>query len=547
MTTGGDGASKNARAEKNEKGKTLDPRLREEYVLRSLYPPLSSSTQADVLEDALRKAKNPDMIGDQLISQGRFMETLKVDVCIIGAGSGGLVVASVAAQLDCSVVLIEKDKMGGDCLNTGCVPSKALLAASKVAQVFRKADRFGVSSTEPEINFEQVHKHVHDVIKVIEPNDSVERFEGMGVKVIKATGTFSDAKTLIAGGYQIKARRFVVATGSSAAVPPIPGLDQVSYLTNENIFDLTEKPEHLIIIGGGPIGCEMAQAHRRLGCNVTLLELFNILPKDEPELTDVIRNTLVNDGIDLYESISVERIEKAGNGLRVFIKEAGIEKQISGTHLLISAGRKPNLDELNLEKAGVDFDRPGIKTDARLRSISNKKIFAVGDIAGSYQFTHAAGYQACIAIKNILFGLPGKANYKALPWVTYTDPELSHVGLLEADAKKEGLSTRVLTWSFEENDRAQAEKNTQGQIKVLVNHKGLILGCSIVGAHAGELIAPWTLAIQEKLKIGSMANMIAPYPTLSEISKRVAGSYYTEKLFSSGTKRLVKFIQKVLP
>jgi pyruvate/2-oxoglutarate dehydrogenase complex dihydrolipoamide dehydrogenase (E3) component len=479
--------------------------------------------------------------------KGDFMKEIKVDICVIGAGSGGLSLAAGASQMGASVALIEKGKMGGDCLNTGCVPSKALLAAAKCADVFRHADQFGIQSITPEVNFKEVHDHVQGVIEGIAPNDSVERFESLGVKVIKATASFKDKKTIIAGDYEIKARRFVIATGSRAAAPPILGLDQVDYLTNENIFELTTLPKHLIIIGGGPIGCEMAQAHRLLGSEVTLVELSHILPKDDPEPVNIIRQKLINTGITLYESIRVDKVEQEKDEVLVTIRRHGDTIKISGSHLLIAAGRKPNTEELNLENANIAFTPKGISVDERLRSTSNKKVFAIGDVAGSYQFTHAANYHAGIVIRNILFAMPAKVNYSALPWVTYVEPELAHVGLTEADAKAKNLTYKVLHWSFKENDRARTEHTTTGQIRVIVNKKGFVLGCNIVGEHAGELILPWCLAIQEKLKISSMANVIAPYPTLSEVSKRAAGSYYTETLFSKKTKWLVRFIQKWFP
>jgi pyruvate/2-oxoglutarate dehydrogenase complex dihydrolipoamide dehydrogenase (E3) component len=476
------------------------------------------------------------------------MDKVKMDICVIGAGSGGLSVAAGAAQMGASVILIEKDRMGGDCLNTGCVPSKALLASAKRANAFRDAPDFGIATQEPNIDFERIHKHVHNVINRIAPNDSVERFESLGVKVLRATATFKDNKTILAGNCEIQARRIVVATGSRAVIPPILGLDKIPYLTNETIFDLTECPEHLIIIGGGPIGCEMGEAYRLLGAKVTILEQAKILPKDEPELVDILRQRLIEHGIDLFEDSQVIRTEKADDGsLHVHIEKNGKPLLIKGSHILAATGRQTNIDLLNLENASVEFTQRGITTDNRLRSVSNKRVFAIGDVAGNYQFTHAANYHAGIALRNILFALPAKANYSALPWVTYTELELAHVGLTESDAKAQGIKHKVFFWSFEENDRAQAEHATDGKMKLITGPKGAILGCSIIGKSAGELILPWCLAIQEKLKISSMARVIAPYPTLSEASKRLAGSYYTKALFSNKTKQVVRWIQRLLP
>ena len=468
---------------------------------------------------------------------------IRTDICVIGAGSGGLSVAAGASQMGASVVLIEKAEMGGDCLNTGCVPSKALLAAAEKAQAFREADSFGIQSVEPVVDWASVNKHVHDVIASIAPNDSVERFEGLGVQVIQSAATFVDEQTVEAGDVQVRAKYFVIATGSSAFVPAIDGLDQVSYFTNENIFDNREVIDHLVVIGGGPIGLEMAQAHRRLGAKVTVLEVAHLFMKDDPELASVVVNRLRHEGMMIHEGIENLSIEKHGKGLALSCDIEGTQTLVNGSHLLVATGRRANVTGLNLEAAGVAYSSRGVEVDARLRS-SNRRVFAIGDVTGPYQFTHMAAYQAGIVIRNTLFKLPTKVDYSAVPWVTYTDPELAHVGMSEADAKMAGKETRVLKWSFEENDRAQAERRTEGLIKVITGTNGRILGASIVGLHAGELIQPWILAISQKMKIGVMASMIAPYPTLAEVNKRIAGSFYTDKLFSEGTKKLVRFLMR---
>ena len=471
-------------------------------------------------------------------------QTLNVDIAIIGGGSGGLSVAAGAAQMGASVVLVEKAKMGGDCLNTGCVPSKALIAAGEAAETIRSSGRFGVNGHEPEIDFPKVNAHVHDVIAGIAPHDSVERFEGLGVKVIEAAANFINDREIEAGGYRIKARRFVVATGSSAFVPPIPGVDEVPYLTNENVFELTEQPEHLIVVGGGPIGIEMAQAHRRLGIKVTVVEGFSIMGKDDAEAVDVVRKRLFDEGIVIHEGTKVESVVREGNGVSVLVAKDGKMERIEGSHLLLAVGRKANVDGLGLEAAGVKFSPKGIEVDARLRS-SNKRVFAIGDVAGGFQFTHMAGYHAGIVIRNAMFNLPSKVDYKAVPWVTYTDPELAHVGLTEAVAKEQGTEVTAVKFAFGENDRARAERATEGFIKAIIGKKGKILGATIVGLHAGELILPWVLAVQKGLKASDMAGMIAPYPTLGEVSKRVAGAYYTPTLFSDRTKMVVGWMQKL--
>jgi len=470
------------------------------------------------------------------------METISVDICVIGAGSGGLSVAAGASQMGANVALIERGKMGGDCLNYGCVPSKALIAAGHAAHVMQHSDRFGVKAVTPDVDYSALRDHIRGVIAVIEPNDSVERFTGLGVNVIEAEGRFVAPDEVEAGGKRIKAKRFVIATGSSAMVPPIPGLDTVPYLTNETVFELDSRPDHLIVIGGGPIGAELAQAHRRLGAQVTVLEMFEFLGKDDPELTDVIRRQFVADGVDIRAGTAVKSVAAVDGGIAVTVVRDGKPEVVTGSHLLVAAGRQANIDGLNLDAAGVHYDRKGITVDARLRT-SNKKIFAIGDVAGPYQFTHMAGYHAGIVIRNILFKLPAKVDYRAVPWVTYTDPELAHVGMTEAQAKEQGIAGfQILRWPFHENDRAQAERETHGLIKVVLDKKGRVLGATIAGTRAGELILPWILAVGGKQKIGTIAGAIVPYPTLSEVGKRAAGSYYTPKLFSEKTKKIVRFL-----
>ena len=469
--------------------------------------------------------------------------SLTPDICVIGAGSAGLSIAAGASQMGAETVLIESGKMGGDCLNYGCVPSKSLLVAGKAAKAPAFAARLGVKLPPAEIDFQAVHDHVQGVIAAIAPHDSVERFEGLGVKVIQARGRFLSPDEVAAGEQRIKARRFVVATGSSAFVPPILGIDQVPYLTNETVFDLTACPEHLIVIGGGPIGCELGQAFRHLGAKVSIVEMFSIMPKDDPELVAVIRTRLRAGGIDVLENTKVAGVARKGDGVAVTLESEGESRTLSGSAILLAAGRRPNVEDLDLEAAGIAFDRGGIKVDDRLRS-SNKRVFSAGDVSGGYQFTHMAGYHAGVVIKNVLFRLPSKVDSTAVPWVTFTDPELAHVGMDEEQARSSAGEIRVLRWPYAENDRAQAERQTDGLIKVVTARNGRILGASIVGQHAGELIHPWVLAISQGLKIGAMAGMIAPYPTLGEIGKRAAGSFYTPKLFSERTRKIVRFLAR---
>ena len=469
-------------------------------------------------------------------------KTINTDICVIGGGSGGLSVSAGAAQMGADTVLLEKGKMGGDCLNYGCVPSKALLAAGHAVQHIRDAARFGVDAGAPKVDTKRVFEHVHGAIGAIAPNDSVERFTGLGVQVIEDEGKFVDANTVEAGDTRITARRFVIATGSSAFVPPIPGLSDVPIYTNENVFYADELPKHLIVIGGGPIGIELAQAHRQLGCDVTVLEVFKVMPKDDQELVEVVRAQLDAEGLVIREGVKISRIEKSGDGIAVVLESDEGEETLDGSHLLVATGRRPNVNGLNLEAANVTYSSKGIEVDKRLRT-SNKKIFAIGDVAGGLQFTHVAGYHAGIVIKNALFRLPAKADHSSVPWVTYTSPELAQVGLTEAQAKEQyGDDIRVLRWPFHENDRAQAEGEIDGMVKAITTKKGVILGCGIVGPHAGELIHTWVLAMSQKIKIGGVATMIAPYPTFGEVNKRAAGSYYTPSLFSEKTRKIVRFL-----
>lgn len=470
---------------------------------------------------------------------------LDVDICVIGAGSGGLSVAAGAAQLGASTVLVEKGAMGGDCLNTGCVPSKALLASAKAARRWRAEAAFGITYAPPTVDFAAVNRHVKEVIAAIAPNDSVERFEGLGVKVIKGFARFAGPDEIMMGDIRIRARRFVVAAGSRAAVPPIPGLERVPYLTNESLFDETQLPRHLLIVGGGAIGLEMADAHRGLGSEVTVLEAFRVLPRDDAELVGLLRQRLVEEGIAIREQVEIVRVEPEADGVAVVLAgENGSEERILGSHLLVAAGRRPNVEGLDLETAGIEYGPKGLKVDARLRT-TNKRVYAVGDIAGGPLFTHVAGYHAGIVIRNTLFRLPAKVDYRSLSWVTYTDPELAQVGLTEEHARAaHGDDVVVLRWPYHENDRAQTERQTRGLIKAITTRKGKILGASILGAHAGELIQIWVLAMGQGLGIKAIAGMISPYPTLGEISKRAAGSFFTPKLFGERTRKLVRFLAR---
>jgi len=467
---------------------------------------------------------------------------LKPDICVIGAGSAGLTVAAGASQLGAKTVLVEAGRMGGDCLNTGCVPSKALLAAAHAAVAHRRDKELGLEAMPPRVDFPAVMAHVRRVIAEIEPNDSEARFTGLGVTVIRAPASFTGPGEVVAGDRTIRARRFVVAAGARPFLPPVPGLSGIPYLTNETIFELDRLPTHLLVLGGGPIGVELAQAFRRLGADVSLVEMQDLLPKDDPEAVEVVRRALVEDGVTLYERHKVVSVGRSGPGLVLEIEGAGGRRQLAGTDLLVAAGRRPAFEGLGLDAAGIAHSPQGIRVDAGLRT-SNRKVYAIGDVAGGPQFTHLCSYQAGIVLRSALFRLPARQRLEALPWVTFTEPELAHVGLSETQARATG-PIRILRWPYSENDRAHAERRGRGFIKVVTTARGRVLGADIVGAQAGELIHLWTLAVSKGLRIGAVAGMIAPYPTLGEIGKRAAGNYFLPKLFSERTKRLVRFLAR---
>ncbi|MDG1947343.1 MAG: FAD-dependent oxidoreductase [Amylibacter sp.] len=470
------------------------------------------------------------------------MDKIYSDICVIGGGSGGLSVASAAAQLGLNVVLIEGNKMGGDCLNYGCIPSKSLISASKSAYVQTKGEAFGITSINPKVEFAKVKEHILKVIKTIEPHDSVERFEKLGVKVIESYGKFISNNEVLAGNKLIKARRFVIATGSEPFIPKINGIDKVKYYTNKNIFEISECPKHLIVIGGGPIGIEIAQAYVRLGAQVTVLEAKSILEKDDPESVKILVGQLKKDGIKILENSEVVYIENDDKNIKVRTSDGSIYK---GSHLLIAAGREPNIKYLDLVHANVDHSKRNIKVDAFLKT-SNKRVFAIGDVTGERQFTHTAEYHAGIIIRSAAFGLKFKQKKHHIPWTTYSDPEISQVGLNEAQAyEKYGKKISVVKVNYSDNDRAITELETIGFVKVMV-FKGRPIGASIVGKNAGEIIQIWCLAISSKLKMSAISSMVSPYPTLGELNKRVSNAYLAPKLINSLIiKRFVRFIQKL--
>ncbi|HEY4043500.1 MAG TPA: FAD-dependent oxidoreductase [Rhodopila sp.] len=465
------------------------------------------------------------------------------DLAIIGAGAAGLSVAAGAAQLGASVALIERGEMGGDCLNTGCVPSKALLAASHALRAIRRAGRFGIVANHPVADWDLVRAHVHGVITAIAPVDSEARFRALGVNVLRTEARFVDPDTLSVGGRRITARRFIIAAGSRAAVPPIEGLDRARYWTNDSIFDLSERPDHLLILGGGPIGLEMADAFSGLGCQVTIVEAERIAAKEDAELVAGLRRALTLGGVSILENTSVSA---AAAGPALLLADGS---RIDGSHLLVATGRTPELAALDLAAGHVQAGPHGIATDLGLRSLTNKRVFAVGDIAdpagvGPRAFTHVGSYHAGVIIRRLLFRLPARIDYRALPRVTYTDPELAQTGLTEAEAAAAGLRIRILRWPLADNDRAIAERDTTGLVK-LIAAGNRVVGVGILAPHAGEMISQWTLAIARRTKLSALAGLIVPYPTRAEAAKRAAASAFTAPLFSTRTKRLVRLLSRL--
>ena len=470
-------------------------------------------------------------------------ERLTPDLCVIGAGSGGLSVAAGAVQMGASVVLVEGGRMGGDCLNYGCVPSKALIAAAGMAHAHRSSAPLGVAADEPEVDYAGVMNHVRRAIETIEPNDSQERFEKLGCTVLRNWARFVSPEEVAVGDTRIRARRFVIATGSSPMVPPIPGLDEVPYLTNESLWENRDKPGHLLVIGGGPIGMELAQAHRRLSSQVTVFEAARALPKDDPELTAIALEHIRAEGVDIREGAQVASVSGRAGSITVETKDGD---HVEGTHMLVATGRVPNTDRLDLDTGGIAHDKRGVSIDSGLRSKTNSRVYAIGDAAGGLQFTHVANYHAGLVVRNALFRLPVTAKTNHIPWATYTDPALAHVGMTEDAAKEAGETHEVHRFDFAESDRAIAMGHPHGLIKVVVGKRGRILGASIVGPHADELIQVWAFAIASGSKISAMAGHVAPYPTLSEVSKRAAGAYYQPRLFDNAwVKRAVRLLARL--
>ncbi len=475
---------------------------------------------------------------------------IKRDLLILGGGVGGLVTASVASQLGLKVTLIEaRDRLGGDCLHFGCVPSKALLHCARLAHQQRQAAALGLGGApEPAIDLAAVNAYIRSVIDTLQCHDDPERFRSYGCEVLFGHGRFVGPAHIEVNGERRKGRRIVIATGSSPFVPPIAGLAEAGYLTNEEMFSLATLPGHLAILGGGPIGIEMAQAFRRLGSKVTVLMRGDtILPNDDPELTALLQARLREEGIEFITDSELLRVDRETDGRRRLTLKlsSGEESPLMVDELLVATGRKPNTGSLDLAAANVEENRQGIVVDKHLRT-SNRRIYACGDVCGPYRFTHMAEYQAGIVISNALFRFPKRVDYSLFPWVTYTDPELAAVGLSERQAREQGLDVEVLRFPFSDIDRAVVEGATLGLTKFVVR-KGKILGATILGPNAGELLHEIVLAMKSGSGIGTISAAIHAYPTLSQVHRRTVNTHYSSKLFSPLSRQLVQWLNRLLP
>jgi pyruvate/2-oxoglutarate dehydrogenase complex dihydrolipoamide dehydrogenase (E3) component len=467
------------------------------------------------------------------------------DIGIIGGGAAGLTVASGAAQLGAKTLLIEKEpELGGDCLHFGCVPSKTLIKTAHVYHQMSKGPRFGLpETTRQPVDFRMVAERIRSVIGNIQQHDSVERFGKLGVKVAFGAPHFTDEHTVELTGKKITAKKWLLATGSSAAIPPVEGLAQTPFLTNREIFSLEKLPESLIILGAGPIAIEMAQAFCRLGSKVTVIQRNDqILSKEDKDMADLVMHVLALEGVTFHLGCRILRTRDLGGSREVIIAAAnGSERSIIGSEILVALGRAVNVAGLALQEIGVAFDRKGIGVDNRLRT-THKHIYAAGDVIGGYQFTHAAGYEGGIVVSNAIFHLPRKVDYTWMPWCTYTGPELAGIGLNEKMARAAGLEYRLWTENFADNDRSLAEGEELGKIKMLIGRDNRPIGVQIIGLHAGELLGEWVAALNGRLKLSTLAGAIHPYPTLTEINKRVVGSTFSEKIFSDRVRKILKFL-----
>lgn len=472
--------------------------------------------------------------------EGEHIMKFDYHIIVIGAGSGGLVVASGASSIGAKVALIEGNKMGGDCLNTGCVPSKSFLRSAHIAGLIKRSEDFGLQVVKNETDIGKVMSRVNSVIKEIEPHDSKERYEKLGVHVIEGYGQLEDRHTVVVANKKYTGKHIVIATGSTAFVPDIKGLDQVKYYTNEHIFNIKVLPKRLIVLGAGPIGCELGQGFSLLGSHVTMINRSKgLFKRDDPEVGPIMEKQFLADGMVLELGVSIKEVRKTEAGIEVDILKDGVVKTIEGDAILIALGRKPATQGLNLEAIGINTLKNGqIITNKKMQTnISN--IYACGDVTGPYAFTHMAGKQASIVIQNTIFPVKSKADYRAVPWVTYTMPEVAHVGLTEPMAQQSGIEYKVYNVPLKDNDRAKAESDRVGFLKIIASKKGLVLGATMVGEKAGEQIGLANIAVVKRLKVSAFISMVYPYPTELEIYSSI-GLLSLKESFKPWQKKLVK-------
>jgi pyruvate/2-oxoglutarate dehydrogenase complex dihydrolipoamide dehydrogenase (E3) component len=472
-------------------------------------------------------------------------ETLTPDLCVIGGGAAGATLAASAAAAGVPVVLIERDRVGGANLHRGSVPAQALIAVAKRVQAIRQAASFGIAVGEPEIDFGRVRAQVQKMIASLAPNDSETRLAALGVRLIKGEARFIDAMTVQVDNLQVRARRFVLATGSSPIVPPIPGLAETPYLTSDSIFALDERPRHLLVLGAGPTGLELAQAFRRLGAQVSVLEAARPLDQEDSECAGIVLEALTREGIAIRSGVEVERIERvrrSPGSVHVAFSSAGTKGTIEGSHLLLATGRRPNIEGLGLEAAGIAYDAHGIHVGRNLRT-ANRRVYAIGDAAGGLQLTHLARWHARLVLRNVLFRARVKAVADWIPRVIFTDPELAQVGLREDEARRHHGRIHIQRWPYRENDRAEIEHQGKGMIKLVTTRKGRILGVSIVGAEAGELVGTWALAIAKGMNVRTLADLVLPYPTRSEIGQKAALNFFARSLTNRWVRRIIRAVR----
>jgi pyruvate/2-oxoglutarate dehydrogenase complex dihydrolipoamide dehydrogenase (E3) component len=484
------------------------------------------------------------MVHNRAREKGDSMASYDFDIGVIGGGAAGLTVTAGAAQAGAKTILIEKEKnLGGDCLHYGCVPSKTLIKTAHVYHLMKNSKDYGLPGVNPPpVDFRQVAKRIQSVIDTIQEHDSEERFCNLGARVEFGDPTFVDEHSIQLNGKIISAKNWVLSTGSSPAAPPIEGLAQAPYLTNKEIFSLDQLPKSLIILGGGPIGIEMAQAFCRLGSKVSVVQRSNqILTKEDKDMADMVMEVLHSEGVTFYLNSSILRVHDLGHEREVTINNGSNKiTKLRGEKILVALGRVANVEGLGLEGLGIEFSSKGIQVDKRLRT-KQKHIYAAGDVTGQYQFTHAAGYEGGVVFTNAIFHLPRKVDYTFLPWCTYTDPELASIGMNERLAEAAGVKYSVWTEEFKGNDRSLAEGERVGKIKMILDGKEKPIGVQILGPQAGELLSEWVAVLNGKMKLSTLASAVHPYPTLGEINKRVVGNFFSPKIFSERVRKGLKF------